>query len=194
MTARYFNRNQQRDPTEFWSPETARQARTILTAARYRHLRRQAGPEGSTIFSCMELIDSGQLEGWVTLGADGTPLKITDVRITALGREYLEMFEDEIPCSPPLFQRQVFWLAKGCAVAALLVGLIALVPETDMHASKPKDLITNSVPVPHIPVLPFAREAAIASVHAEKTFELHATTDEGPEFFSVLSTPVNPIE
>src|SRR5437868_4529185 len=117
MSARFFNCNKERNPSEIWTPETARQARLFLTQARHHRLRRQLSVEDSKIFVCAELIDSGHLDGWVTLGADGKPHRITSIQITASGREYLESFEDEMVYPNSLFSKQALWLLKGVAAA-----------------------------------------------------------------------------
>jgi len=77
----------------------------VLIRAGKRRLPARISEGDSELYICAELIDSGYLDGWVTLDRYGEPTAVLDARITPLGVEYLEQFEESSFSQPSAFSR-----------------------------------------------------------------------------------------
>ncbi|MEO5804562.1 MAG: hypothetical protein ABIR24_13630 [Verrucomicrobiota bacterium] len=192
MSARYFDKNNEQDPSESWTSETACQARIVLTQARRRRLYRKLSVEDSVMNVCAELVDTGHLDGWVTLGSDGRPCKVIDIRVTSLGQEYLEGFKDEVACPISLIPEQVLWLVKGVAVAVLFMCLLLLTPEATTRAGKFSDRGPASFPVAEI-VPSLQTETARVSDHSQAR-GTPTSTAESSRIFQTLCVRCSRIE
>jgi hypothetical protein len=101
----------------------------ILTRASRRRLPRLIDYDDPQMIACAELIDSGDLDGCVTLGSDGRPQKVSGAFITASGKEFLEQFEIETVNPFVLAQRRRVVRAFG--FAAIFIFLLVGFPKTN---------------------------------------------------------------
>ena len=92
----------------------------VLRRASRQRLPARIGPGNSDLLICAELVESGHLDGWVTVGANGEPQTVVDARITFEGEEYLEQFEEINIPNPPVLHHSVLRPRQ------LLGGLVSL--------------------------------------------------------------------
>jgi hypothetical protein len=79
------------------------------------------------------LVDSGHLDGWVIVDAEGRWRAVLDPRITELGREYLEQFWDDSVKERPLMKIGKVLGRVGVSFALILV-LVAFSKTRDGRA------------------------------------------------------------
>ena len=66
----------------------------VLRLASRRGLPARITRKSPDLLIYAELVDSGHLDGWVTLGSDSQPVTVLNAAITPLGWEYLDEFEE----------------------------------------------------------------------------------------------------
>lgn len=102
--------------------DTTALALDVLKRARTHGLPPRLGPQDPELPICVALVESGHLDGWVTV-KEATVCAVLDARITPLGEEFLEQFDGIL--KEPLWRtlRRPTWLVAG---TALVLGLLIL--------------------------------------------------------------------
>jgi hypothetical protein len=104
----------------------------LLRDARRRVIPRKPDFSRNEIAACLQLMDLGYLDGWVTL-EDGKAVRAIDLRITRSGEELLEeLGYFDIP-SLRLARPRTARLLKALAYYFLLLGFLVLLKASNEH-------------------------------------------------------------
>lgn len=114
----------------------------ILARANRRRLPSLIDCDDPEMIACANLIDSGELDGCVILGADGKPQKVSRAYITASGQEFLEQFETET--LSPFALAQTHRLIRGFGFAAIFICLLVAFPKTNKSGERANRLRNTS--------------------------------------------------
>ena len=95
----------------------------VLRRASKRKLPARIGPRNPELSLCAQLVDSGHLDGWITIQGR-KPSAVLDARITTLGEEYLEQFAHH--SKPSLWKSSRRNWSRLLVGTALVLGLIAV--------------------------------------------------------------------
>ena len=106
----------------------------ILDRAERRELRPTLNFQNPEMMICAELIDSGHLDGCVTLDNNGIPKKVSEACITASGKEFLGQFQTETV--NPFVLMETRRLIRSFGFAALFIGLLFAFPKTNQSREK----------------------------------------------------------